>query len=67
VLTRTAYIGRHRFDTEFWKMRERKPGAAVEEMAVPPIINPPEFEAVQMHWIHCTLIGSLAADGIERG
>src|SRR5712692_3004093 len=25
VLTRTTYIGRHRFNTKFWKTRERKP------------------------------------------
>jgi hypothetical protein len=47
VLTRMTYIGGHRFNTKFWKMRERKPGAAVVEMAVPPIIDPAEFEAVQ--------------------
>jgi DNA invertase Pin-like site-specific DNA recombinase len=25
VLTRTTYVGRHRFNTKFWKTRERKP------------------------------------------
>jgi hypothetical protein len=25
VLTRTTYIGRHRFNTKYWKTRERKP------------------------------------------
>jgi hypothetical protein len=48
VLTRPTYIGRHRFNTNLWKMRERNPGAAVVEMAVPPIVDPAEFEAVQM-------------------
>ena len=47
VLTRTTYIGRHRFNTKFWKTRERKPEAEVIEMAVPPIIDAAEFEAVQ--------------------
>jgi site-specific DNA recombinase len=47
VLTRTTYIGRHRFDTRSWKTRERKPETEVVEMAVPPIIEVAEFEAVQ--------------------
>jgi hypothetical protein len=47
VLTRTTYIGRHRFNTKFWKTRERKPEAEVVEMAAPPIIDVAEFEAVQ--------------------
>jgi site-specific DNA recombinase len=46
-LTRSTYIGRHRFNTRFWKTRERKPEADVVEMAVPPIIEVAEFEAVQ--------------------
>jgi site-specific DNA recombinase len=48
VLTRTTYIGRHRFNTKYWKTRQRKPEAEVVEMAVPPIIDAAEFEAVQM-------------------
>jgi len=47
VLTRTTYIGRHRFNTKFWKSRERKPEAEVVEMTVPAIIGQAEFEAVQ--------------------
>jgi site-specific DNA recombinase len=47
VLTRTTYIGRHRFNTKYWKTRERKPEAEVVEMIVPPIIEAAEFEAVQ--------------------
>jgi hypothetical protein len=39
VLTRTTYIGRHRFNTKFWKTRERKPETDVVEMTVPPIIE----------------------------
>src|SRR5258707_10746154 len=48
VLTRTTYVGRHRFNAKFWKTRERKPETEVVEMAVPLIIDPAEFEAVQM-------------------
>jgi hypothetical protein len=44
---RTTYIGRHRFNTKYWKTRERKPEAEVVEMAVPPIIDAAEFEVVQ--------------------
>jgi site-specific DNA recombinase len=47
VLTRTTYTGRHRFNTRFWKTRERKPEAEIVEMAAPPIIDAGEFEAVQ--------------------
>ena len=47
VLTRTTYIGRHRFNTKFWKTRERKPDAEVVEMSVPPIIDASDFKAVQ--------------------
>jgi site-specific DNA recombinase len=47
VITRTTYIGRHRFNTKVWKTRERKPDAEVVEMAVPPIIDAGEFEVVQ--------------------
>src|SRR5882724_13103541 len=47
VLTRTTYVGRHRFNTRLWKTRERKPETEIVEMAVPPIIEVAEFEAVQ--------------------
>ena len=47
VLTRTTYVGRHRFNTTLWKTGERKPEAEVVEMAVPPIIDTAEFEAVR--------------------
>jgi site-specific DNA recombinase len=49
VLTRTTYIGRHRFNTKFWRTRERKPETEVIEMMVPPLIEVAEFEAVQAH------------------
>ena len=48
VLTRTTYIGRHRFNTKFWKTRERKPETKIVEMAVPAIVDNDEFEVVQM-------------------
>jgi DNA invertase Pin-like site-specific DNA recombinase len=48
VLTRTTYIGRHRFNTKFWKTRERKAETEIVEMAVPAIVDTDEFEAVQM-------------------
>jgi site-specific DNA recombinase len=48
VLTRTTYVGRHRFNTKFWKTRERKAETEVIEMAVPRIIDCAEFEAIQM-------------------
>jgi site-specific DNA recombinase len=48
VLTRTTYIGRHRFNTKFWKTRERKPENEIVEMAVPAIVDKDEFEVVQM-------------------
>ena len=47
VLTRTTYIGRHRFNTRFWRTRERKPDSEVVEMATPSIIDAAEFETVQ--------------------
>jgi len=47
VLTRTTYVGRHRFNTKHWKTRERKPDTEVVEMAVPLIIDAAEFETVQ--------------------
>src|SRR5260221_6361470 len=48
VLTRTTYIGRHRFNTKFWKTRERKAETEIVEMAEPAIVDAEEFEAVQM-------------------
>jgi site-specific DNA recombinase len=48
VLTRTTYIGRHRFNTKFWKTRERKAETEIVEMAVPAIVDKDEFEAIQI-------------------
>jgi DNA invertase Pin-like site-specific DNA recombinase len=47
VLTRTTYVGRHRFNAKFRKTCERKPDTEVVEMVAPPIIDAAEFEAVQ--------------------
>jgi site-specific DNA recombinase len=48
VLTRTTYIGRYRFNTKFWKTRQRKPEKEIVEMTVPAIVDRQEFEVVQM-------------------
>ncbi len=47
VLTRTAYIGRHRFNLRCARTKERKLEAEVVEMAVPPIIDEAAFTEVQ--------------------
>ncbi len=47
VLTRTTYIGQHRFNTYDAKKGRRKPEAEHAIMEVPPIISVAEFEAVQ--------------------
>lgn len=47
VLTRTTYIGRHRFNTHDWKTKKPKPESEVVEMAVPPIIPEKEFRAAR--------------------
>ena len=47
VLTRTAYIGRHRFNLRCARTKERKPEAEVVEMATPPIIDEATFAEVQ--------------------
>ena len=47
LLTRTTYIGQHRFNTRSHKTREAKPEAEHAIMAVPPIITEEEYYAVQ--------------------
>ncbi len=47
ILTRTTYIGEHRFHTRSHKDREKKPEAEVAVMAVPPLIDRETFDAVQ--------------------
>lgn len=47
ILTRTTYIGEHRFNTRSHKNREKKPEAEVSIMAVPALIERSMFDAVQ--------------------
>ncbi len=47
ILTRTTYIGGHRFNTRSHKDRERKPESEVAIMAVPPLIDREIYDAVQ--------------------
>lgn len=47
ILTRTTYIGEHRFNTRSFKNREKKPESEVAVMAVPPLIERDTFNAVQ--------------------
>ena len=47
ILTRTTYIGEHRFNTRSHKDREKKPESEVAIMAVPPLIDRKTFDAVQ--------------------
>lgn len=47
ILTRTTYIGEHKFNTRSHKEREKKPETEVAIMAVPPLIARETFDAVQ--------------------
>ena len=47
ILTRTTYIGEHRFNTRSYKNREKKPENEVAIMTVPPLIDRVTFDAVQ--------------------
>ncbi len=47
ILTRTTYIGLHHFNTYSWRTKTVKPADEVVEVAVPPIIDCDEFDAVQ--------------------
>ena len=47
VLTRTTYIGQHRFNTRDHKTRTPKPESEHAIMEVPPIVSDTEFHAVQ--------------------
>lgn len=47
ILTRTTYAGRHRLNTRDHKTKQPKPETEVVEMAVPAIVDPMEFAAVQ--------------------
>ena len=47
ILTRTTYIGEHRFNKRSFKSRERKPESEVAVMACPPLIDRETFDSVQ--------------------
>lgn len=47
LLTRTTYIGIHRFNVYSWRKKQLKPADEVVEVAVPAIIDTEEFETVQ--------------------
>ncbi len=47
ILTRTTYIGEHRFNTRSHKNRERKPESEVAVMVCPPLIDRETFDTVQ--------------------
>ena len=47
ILTRTTYIGEHRFNTRSHKDRVKKDESEVAIMAVPPLIDRETFDAVQ--------------------
>ena len=47
ILTRTTYIGQHRFNTRTHKNREKKPESEVAIMEVPPLIEREIFDLVQ--------------------
>jgi site-specific DNA recombinase len=47
ILTRTTYIGEHRFNKRSHKDRERKPESEVAVMACPPLIDREIFDTVQ--------------------
>ena len=47
ILTRTTYIGEHRFNTRSHKDRVKKEASEVAIMAVPPLIDRDTFDAVQ--------------------
>ena len=47
ILTRTTYIGEHRFNTHDHNTKQPKPESEHAVMAVPPIISRDEFDAVR--------------------
>ncbi len=48
ILTRTTYIGQHKYNHRSYRTKVLKPEAEHAIMAVPPIITAAEFHAVQM-------------------
>lgn len=49
ILTRTTYIGEHRFNTHDSRTRRPKPESEHVVMAVPAIVSKPDWKAVQAH------------------
>jgi site-specific DNA recombinase len=47
ILTRTSYIGRHRFNVHSWRKKENKPEDEIVEMACPAIVDLEVFDAVR--------------------
>ena len=47
ILTRTTYIGEHRFNKRSFKSREKKPESEVAVMACPPLIDRETFNLIQ--------------------
>lgn len=47
ILTRTTYIGRHKFNVYSWRKKEKKPDDEAVEMTSPPILDENLFQAVQ--------------------
>jgi DNA invertase Pin-like site-specific DNA recombinase len=47
VLTRTTYVGRHKFNYRDYRTKAPKPESEHAIMEVPPIVTPEEFQAVQ--------------------
>ncbi|SEE64462.1 Recombinase zinc beta ribbon domain-containing protein [Rhizobiales bacterium GAS188] len=47
ILTRTTYIGQHRFNVYSWRKKMEKPENEVVDVTVPAIIDKSEFDAVQ--------------------
>ena len=47
ILTRTTYIGRHKFNVYSWRKKEKKPDDEAVEMTSPPILDENLFLAVQ--------------------
>lgn len=47
ILTRTTYVGEHRFNVYSWRKREQKPEDEIVTVAVPAILEQEEFEEAQ--------------------
>jgi site-specific DNA recombinase len=47
ILTRTTYVGEHRFNVYSWRKREEKPEDEIVNVAVPAILEREEFDEAQ--------------------